>query len=452
MSKKPQGLRFQSNRKPSTSGIIPVGKKQRLTIERLSHDGRGITTLQDRTWFVTGALPTEEIEARVVSTQSKWVHAKCEKIITAAPIRQTPPCQYAGICGGCELQHIPYAEQIKLKQNSVIDQFQRLANLDITDWQPPLIDKPLHYRRRARIAVRYNEKTKQLDIGFRAAFSQQIVPINHCVVLTESLNQLLQKLPECLQQLTAIRHIGHIELFEGNQTALLVRHTAPLNSIDLNKLVAFCEAQQCQLWLQGKDKPSPVNSESTLNYPLTIEKQSFTLNYQIGDFIQVNADINQLMVQQALDWLNVQSEESILDLFSGLGNFSLPIANKAKQVIGIEVVENMVNLAHSNAKQNGINNTLFYQADLSQPITNKTWIQEKFSAILLDPPREGAIEIIKQMKKLETNRLLYVSCNPSTLARDTKVLIEQGYKIQKAGIMDMFPQTSHIETMVLFER
>ncbi len=452
MSKQSQGLRFQSNRKPSNSKTIPVGKKQTLTIDRLSHDGRGIANFHDRTWFVAGALPTEEVAVRVVSSQSKWVNAKCERVITPSPIRQAPPCQYAGTCGGCELQHISYEQQIQFKQNSVIEQFQRIANITLPEWQPPLINKPFGYRRRARIATRYNEQTKQLEIGFRAAFSQQIVAINNCLVLTESLNQLLQQLPDCLTQLTAPRHIGHIELFSGDQNALLVRHTAPLTDKDINTLHTFCQTQQCQLWLQGKADPIPYQTELPLSYHLLANQQSLKLNYRMGDFIQVNTEINQIMVQQALNWLQMQANESVLDLFCGLGNFTLPLAKQAKQVIAVEAIEGMVNLAKENAKQNHIENALFYKADLTQPIAGQIWAQEKFSAVLLDPPRDGAMEIIKQMKKLDTNRLLYVSCNPATLARDAKLLIEQGYQIKKAGIMDMFPQTSHCEVMVLFER
>lgn len=452
MSKQQQGLRFQNNRQPSATKSVPTGKKQRLTVERLAHDGRGIAHFQNRTWFITNALPSEEVEVRVLSSQSKLVNANCEKVITPSPLRQIAPCPYFGVCGGCELQHLAYEEQVSFKQNSVVEQFQRIAHTTLDEWQAPLVAEPFQYRRRARIAVRYNEQTKQLAIGFRAAFSQQIIAIGDCLVLTESLNQLLKLLPSCLEKLMAPRHIGHIEFFAGDQNALLIRHTAPLTSKDIDTLLAFCEAQQCQLWLQGKAEAEPYMVSSPLSYQLTINQQLFTLNYQMGDFVQVNAAINQGMVQQALDWLQVQAGETVLDLFSGLGNFSLPLAKQAKQVVAVEVIEDMVKLAKENAKLNAIANALFYKADLTQPLANQVWAQQSYAAVLLDPPREGASEIIKQMKKLDTNRILYISCNPATLARDSKLLLEQGFRLKKAGIMDMFPQTSHIETMVLFER
>ncbi len=451
MRKKLTGLRFQNNSK-SANSHIPIGKKQRLTIKNLSHDGRGITLLDNKTWFVAGALPKEEVIARVLSSQSKWVNAKCEEIITTSTNRQVPPCHYATTCGGCGIQHIPYPEQITLKQQNVIEQFQRLANITISSWQAPHVSNPLGYRRIARIAVRYNEQTAQLDIGFRAAFSQQIINIKHCLVLDKAIQPLLADLPTYLAKLTAKKYIGHIELFSGSVTAMLIRHTVPLPANDKLLLNDFCKANHCQLWLQGKDNPAPYLTESPLTYPLTINQRPLILNYRMGDFIQVNPTINQAMVRQALNWLQLKPNEVILDLFSGLGNFTLPLATQAKQVIAIEVVASMVEATKYNALQNNLNNVECYQADLNQILSEQYWAKYNFSAILLDPPREGAVNIVKNMKKFNSKRILYVSCNPATLARDAKLLIEQGYQISKAGIMDMFPQTAHVEVMVLFER
>lgn len=454
MSKKtPQGLRFQTgSRKQTQQKVIPVGKKQRLTIDRFAHDGRGIAQVDGKAWFVAGALPTEEVEARVLTAQSKWVDARCERIFKAAAIRQTPPCRYADKCGGCELQHISYEQQLAIKQQNVIDQFQRLAGVTIEQWQPILFSEPFEYRRRARIAVRYNEQTEQLDIGFRAAFSQQIIAVDDCLVLSPSLHELFKQLPACLNQLSAQRSIGHIELLGEDPSALLVRHTAPLNDADKTILQRFCKDHQCQLWLQGKGEPELYQGSSILNYSLQTNQRILNLEYRPGDFIQINGKLNQLMVLQALDWLQIQADERVLDLFSGLGNFSLPLATQAKEVVAIEAVDGMVKLAEKNAQLNDFKNVFFYQTNLSEPLAGRVWAKGGFPVVLLDPPRDGAAEIVKQMKKLDTKRVLYVSCNPSTLARDASLLIEQGYRIKKAGIMDMFPQTSHVEVMVLFER
>lgn len=451
MSKKITGLRFQENRKPAGK-TIPVGKKQPLTITRLSHDGRGIALLDNKTWFVSGALPEEKVIARVLSSQGKSVNARCEQVITASAVRQQPPCSYAGACGGCDLQHISYQDQIALKQQNVKDQFHRLANINFDNWSPPLLSKPFEYRRRTRIAVRYNEQTDQLDIGFRAAFSQQIINVTNCLVLEDTIASLLKQIPACLQQLSAKKHIGHIELFNGSTPAMLIRHTAPLPETDISLLSNFCTTHHCQLWLQGKDQPSPYLADKPLHYNVSTSQLQLTLNYQMGDFVQVNTQINQAMVLQALDWLKVQPDETVLDLFSGLGNFTLPLATQAKEVVAIEAVKDMVELAQQNAKYNHLTNINCYSADLNQPLSGEHWSKQAFTAILLDPPREGAADIITQMKKLDTKRILYVSCNPATLARDAKLLLEQGYRITKAGIMDMFPQTAHIEVMVLFER
>ena len=452
MSKNSQGLRFQSNQKSTADKTIPKGKKQRLTIERLAHDGRGIASLHNRTWFVAGALPNEEVDVRVMSSQSKIVNARCERVITPSPSRIKPACAFAAQCGGCELQHLSYDDQIKLKQANVIDQFQRIANITIPHWQPPITSTPFEYRRRARIAVRFNEKTEQLDIGFRAAFSQQIIAIDDCLVLTESLRQLINPLFACLQHLSSARQIGHIELFSGSQIAILVRHIAPLPESDIKILIDLCEKHQCSLWLQGKDQAQPLQPQQSLNYSLRTPKQTLTLSYRMGDFIQVNETVNQAMVFQALDWLQLHDSDNVLDLFSGLGNFTLPMATQSKQVTAIEVVESMIILGNENAKRNNLANASFHQTDLSHPLADKAWAKNIFSAVLLDPPRNGAYEIVKQMKILKARHILYVSCNPATLARDANVLIAHGYKIKKAGIIDMFPQTSHIETMVLFER
>lgn len=451
MSKKITGLRFQDNRKPAERAI-PVGKKQSLTITRLSHDGRGIALLDNKTWFVAEALPKEKVIARVLSSQGKWINAQCEQVITASPIRQQPPCTYAGTCGGCELQHIPYQEQITLKQQNVIDQFQRLANITLDNWSPPLLSTPFEYRRRARIAVRYNEQTAQLDIGFRAAFSQQIINVASCPVLDNAIAPLLQQIPTHLQQLVAKKYIGHIELFSGSMPAMLIRHTAPLPEADITLLSNFCKAHHCQLWFQAKGQPNPYLADKPLHYILSIDQQQLTLNYQMGDFIQVNAQTNQAMVLQALNWLKIQPNEAVLDLFSGLGNFTLPLATQAEKVVAVEAVTSMVELTKQNAAQNNLTNITCYSADLNQPLLEQHWAKQPFAAILLDPPREGAANIVRQMKKLDTKRILYVSCNPATLARDAKLLLEQGYRITKAGVMDMFPQTAHIEVMVLFER
>ncbi|MDO9625481.1 MAG: 23S rRNA (uracil(1939)-C(5))-methyltransferase RlmD [Pseudomonas sp.] len=449
MAKKTSGLRFQ----PSggvRAAQIPSGKKQKLNIERLANDGRGIAFVLGRTWFVSGALPGEEVEARVLGARSQVVEARSERIISASPERREEPCAHARTCGGCSIQHMNHADQLALKQRMLDEQFSRLGNVQPDEWAPPLVGPEFGYRRRARIAVRWDVKHKHLDVGFRAAASQDIVAIADCPVLVQPLQPILRALPAVLRALESPQAIGHVELFHGSTSAVLVRHTSALSEADLARLQAFCVAHDGQLWLHGVGEPQPFEAEQSLGYQL--QRWDLQLAYQPGDFVQVNAQVNEAMIAQALDWLAPQADERVLDLFCGLGNFALPLARLTREVVAVEGVQAMVERAAQNAASNGIGNLHFFQADLSNPLVESGWAQGGFAAVLLDPPRDGALQVVRQMAALGVQRVLYVSCNPTTLARDSAELLAQGYRLEKAGILDMFPQTAHVEAMALFVR
>ncbi|WP_122588593.1 23S rRNA (uracil(1939)-C(5))-methyltransferase RlmD [Pseudomonas viridiflava] len=448
MAKHERGLRFQP-----TGGVksvqVPVGKKQRLTIERLSDDGRGIAFLEGRTWFVAGSLAGEEIEARVLNARGKVVEARTERVFTASEMRRAPLCKHFGRCGGCSVQHVPHDEQLALKQRMLAEQLLRVANVAPQEWAAPLTGSELAYRRRARVAVRWDVKAKRLDVGFRATASQDIVGIEECPVLVQALQPIMTQLPTMLRSLSKPQALGHVELFSGSATAVLLRHTAPLAEADLAILEAFCAEHGAQLWLHGEGDPQPANPDDQLGYRLA--PWNLQLDWRPGDFIQVNAQVNTAMIEQALEWLAPAADERVMDLFCGLGNFALPLAGLAKEVVAVEGVATMVERAAANAVSNDLHNVAFFQADLSQPLTNASWAAEGFSAVLLDPPRDGAFEVVRQIGKTGARRLLYVSCNPATLARDTVELVNQGYRLKRAGILDMFPQTAHVEAMALFE-
>ncbi len=448
MAKRSGDLRFQPSggtRAPQ----IPVGKKQRLTIERLANDGRGIAFFEGRTWFVAGALPDEQVEARVLGARSQVVEARAERILSSAPQRRVAPCAHAGRCGGCTLQHLPHREQLLLKQRLLAEQLSRVAGLQPDEWAPALVGPEFAYRRRARIAVRWDAKAKHLDVGFRAAASQDIVAIADCLVLVQPLQSIIRALPQVLRGLAKPQALGHIELFSGTASAVLVRHTAPLPDADQALLQAFCVEHGAQLWLHGVGEPQPVDSAQTLGYRLAA--WDLQLEYRPGDFVQVNAPVNEAMIAQALDWLAPQPDERVLDLFCGLGNFALPLARQVREVVAVEGVSAMVERAASNAAANGLGNAHFFQADLSNPLADAAWAAQGFSAVLLDPPRDGALEVVRQIGVWRAKRVLYVSCNPATLARDAAELVRQGYRLKRAGILDMFPQTAHVEAMALFE-
>ncbi|WP_374441944.1 23S rRNA (uracil(1939)-C(5))-methyltransferase RlmD [Pseudomonas panipatensis] len=452
MAKQRTGLRFQPSGGARASGV-PVGKKQRLQIERLAHDGRGIAHLDGRTWFVSGALPGESVEARVLAARSQVVDARAERILDAAELRRQAPCAVAGQCGGCTLQHLPHSEQLALKQRTLAEQLQRFGDIAPQQWAAPLAGPEFGYRRRARIAVRWEHKARRLDVGFRAAASQAIVAFDDCLVLVPPLQVLARTLPDLLRGFARPQAIGHVELFHGTASAMLLRHTEPLADVDLERLRGFCSARDVQLWLQGDGEPTPADGNGHLGYRL--DAWDLTLAYRPGDFVQVNEPVNAAMVEQALDWLAPGPSERVLDLFCGLGNFALPLARRAAEVVGVEGVQSMVARAAANARANGLENAVFHQADLAQPLNAAPWFAkgaaQGFSAVLLDPPRDGAFEAVRGMRALGAERVLYVSCNPATLARDAGELARQGYRLKRAGILDMFPQTAHVEAMALFE-
>ncbi|WP_411562685.1 23S rRNA (uracil(1939)-C(5))-methyltransferase RlmD [Pseudomonas shirazensis] len=449
MTKKSKGgLRFQPAG-GDRAAQIPVGKKQRLDIERLAGDGRGISFHEGRTWFVSGALAGEAVEARVLGARGKIVDARLERVLQASPERRPAPCRHYDRCGGCNLQHLPHAEQLALKQRMLAEQLQRVAGIQPEQWAAPLSGPEFGYRRRARIAVRWDVKNRQLEVGFRAEASQAIIAIDECPVLVQPLQTILRHLPTVLRSLNKPQALGHVELFSGSAEAVLLRHVAPLPEDDLARLQAFCKEAGAQLWLQGEGEPAPVEAGQSLGF--TLQPWQMQLAWRPGDFVQVNAQVNVAMIEQALAWLAPQPDERVLDLFCGLGNFALPLARQAREVVAVEGVQAMVERAAANARDNNVHNAAFFQADLSQPLAGAEWAAEGFSAVLLDPPRDGAYEVVQGIARLKAKRLVYVSCNPATLARDAQVLVAQGYRLTRAGILDMFPQTAHVEAMALFE-
>jgi 23S rRNA (uracil1939-C5)-methyltransferase len=384
-----------------------------------------------------------------LGAHGKVVEARTERVLVASDLRRPAPCAHAGSCGGCSVQHLPHTEQLALKQRMLAEQLSRVAGVEPEEWAAPLSGPEFSYRRRARVAVRWDAKAKKLEVGFRAAASQDIVGINDCLVLVQPLQPIMKCLPEMLRRLSKPQALGHVELFSGSSNAFLLRHMAPLSEADLTILKEFCAFHEAQLWLHGEGEPQPVEPDQQLGYRL--EQWDLQLAYRPGDFIQVNAGVNEAMVAQALEWLAPTADERVLDLFCGLGNFALPLAKKVREVVAVEGVAAMVERATDNAVSNNVHNAKFFHADLSQPLADAKWASEGFSAVLLDPPRDGAFEVVRKLATLGAKRLVYVSCNPATLARDTVELIKQGYRLKRAGILDMFPQTAHVEAMALFE-
>ncbi|QJD60561.1 23S rRNA (uracil(1939)-C(5))-methyltransferase RlmD [Pseudomonas sp. gcc21] len=435
----------------TTDAPAAIGQRIEVVLDRLSHDGRGIGRWQGRTTFVEGGLPGERVTGRVIRARSKLIEARIDKLLESSPERQAPRCRHADICGGCTLQHIAHHTQIELKQQALVQQLQHFAGITPERWMPPLRGPAYGYRQRTRLSVRWDQRTGRLQTGYRQSASNELVEINECPILIPALEALVKELPNALQQLKACTGLGHVELIGGEAPAMVVRHIRPLDEQDVALLEQLASRHNIDLWLQGETEAMRFSRQegapSELAYRL--DEQDLRFTFAPGDFTQVNAVMNQQMVNQAMDWLDAKPGQKVLDLFCGVGNFSLPLAKRGAEVTGVEGDARMVERATVNAQNNHLNAVHFYQADLSKPFTNET-LDQQYQAALLDPPRDGAETLVAALAERGIGRILYVSCNPATLARDAGILASKGYRLVQAGVMDMFPQTAHVEAMALF--
>lgn len=427
------------------------------TIERISHDGRGIALIDGKTTFIEGALPGEQVTFRTIKRHRNYDEGIMETVVTPSPMRAEPACPHFSQCGGCQLQHITYAEQIALKQRTLLEQLYQFSHLTPKEILPPLVDEPFHYRSKARLSVRYLNKREELLIGFHEKHARGITRATTCPVLTHPMPEHFMALRECIMQLNARDCIAQIEVAKGIEaTALIIRHLQPLSEADQKQLCDFAEQRQFYIYLQPKGLDSihrlwPTTAPDEDDY-LHYEVSNEGINYRFHPthFTQINQQINQKMIEQAITLLDLKPTDRVLDLFCGLGNFTLPIAKHCASVVGIEGNIELIKLANNNAQRNHINNAEFYVHDLTTPLPQTPWATASFDKILIDPPRTGAIEIVKSIAIHQAKRIVYVSCNPATLARDAQVLTEQGYELTTAGMIDMFPQTRHIEAIALF--
>jgi len=437
-------------------------KTSTVTIDKLDLNGCGVGRYQKKPVFVTGSLPNETVEIRIIEQKNKYILAKLLNINKASEHRVTAQCQHFSLCGGCDLQHLNYAEQLLFKQNKVTELFSRSGIssevINQLPWQEPIQSSQWHYRRKARIGVQF-DKNAQAIIGFRQKATNQLVPIKSCPVLLEPVSDIFPLLKVLLAKLTVKKAIGHIEVISAddnvNSLTLVVRQIRPINAEDRQLWQAYAEKYAWTVrFLENKKEHETSNGQidtavGELSYQLN---DDISIHFSNTDFIQVNQQVNLAMVEQALDWLMLEPDDQVLDLFCGLGNFSLPMAKKVAKVVGVEGVQAMVAKAVTNAKNNKIENCEFYQADLNNQWLASNWAKFKFTKVLLDPARAGAEQAVEQVSQLNIATILYVSCDPTTLARDSNILLDKGYKIVKVGLIDMFSQTKHVETMVLFQR
>ena len=429
-------------------------KVYEIDIESLSHEGRGISHIDNKVIFTRGALPGERVVASRTLSRAKYEEAEIVEVIKSSPDRIEPKCSVYGICGGCSFQHLSSPNQINAKHDWLQSAFLGQAKVQPKEWLEPVQVESWGYRRKARLGVRYVAKKEKVLVGFRERKSSFVTVMNRCEVLHPSLGDNLEALSECIEQLSIKEHVPQIEVAIAEQgTILILRHLKPLSANDGQILDEYAKRLSITWYLQsgGLETIKPLKHSIQLTYALP--NHSIEMSFLPNDFTQVNFELNKKMIDLALDLLQLNENDNVIDLFCGLGNFTLPISRYVNSVVGIEGDRGLVERAKANAEANEISNASFYKADLFQDVSGFEWFRGKnYNKALIDPARTGAIEIVELIPKLKVERLVYVSCNPATLARDTAKLVELGFTLESAGVMDMFPQTAHVESIALFVR
>lgn len=428
-------------------------------ITHYDHEGKGICQGADgRIAFISGAMQGESVKVRPTTYTDKIIKGNAIDVVRASDKRQEPHCKYFGECGGCQLQYMDSDEQLNSKQSGLEPQLQRQLKLQNVPWQSAISGNEWHYRRSSRLAIWFN-KDGSFNLGFRKSKSKDIIDIDACPVLAKSLSELLPDLKQLIAQLENKKSITHIQLFSlTDGDAIIFRVVSELSSADKDIIKAFAASRLLHILLEHNEQ----NFEAIFHKNQLDSDQSGTLleyvvneiRYQFlpNNFIQVNEGVNQKMLAQALEWLDIKKTDRVLDLFSGVGNFTLPIAQRAEQVFAVEGVNSMVKQLKQNAELNQMVNVSAFQADLSK-LNDKNrpkWLKP-IDKLLLDPARDGAFDVVKKIPLLKPKQILYVSCNPTTLIRDIKVLQDARYTLKKIGLLNMFPHTSHMEAMALLE-
>ena len=424
-------------------------------ITDLTHDGRGVAHIAGKAVFVTGALAGERVKLRYTGKHRHYDEAAVEEILLASSDRVEPRCAHFGVCGGCALQHLDPAAQIAAKQRVLLENLERIGKVQPQALLEPVTDTPWGYRRKARLSVKFVDKKGRMLVGFRENNGRYVADIRRCEVLHPAVGERIQALTALLESLQAKREIAQIEVAAGDDlVALVFRHLQPLSEQDRSALVEFGKTHQLGIFLQpgGIDSVAPLWPEQA-QLSFRLPKYDVELDFRPLDFIQVNGGMNRRMIDHALGLLDPQPTDRVLDLFCGLGNFTLPLARRAGQVIGVEGEAGLVRRAQENAQRNKVENATFYSADLAADQRGVPWAKADYELLLLDPPRSGADAVLEYLPKRSSRRVVYVSCHPASLARDAGILVERhGFVLRSAGVMDMFPHTAHVESIALFER
>ncbi len=426
------------------------------SIESLSHEGRGLAHINGKTTFISGALPGEQVLFKYSNRRSRLDEGQTIEVIKPALERVEAHCLHFDLCGGCSLQHMDSDSQIKHKESVLLQQFEHMGKVQPKEILPPLTGPAWAYRTKARLSVKYVEKKAKVLVGFRENNSRFIADLNQCEILHPKIGLKLKELQQLIGSLSIYNQIPQIEVAIGDDNVVLIlRHLAPLNGEDRQKLSDFEKEHQLEFFLQsgGPDTVSKLNVEHNKGLYYELPDYDLTIHFSPSDFTQINMDINRTMIDRVIKMLELNPEDSVLDLFCGLGNFSLPLARHCKQVTGVELLPTLIERAKMNALGNNISNAEFVVMDLAQDDLDAEFLHKAFNKLLLDPARSGADIILRKLPLNKVDIIVYVSCNPATLARDSQILVhEKGFKLLKAGVMDMFPHTSHVESIALFKK
>ncbi|UCC56479.1 MAG: 23S rRNA (uracil(1939)-C(5))-methyltransferase RlmD [Gammaproteobacteria bacterium] len=425
-----------------------------IEVEALVHDGRCVSHCDGKVVFIDGALPGETVGFEYLATHRKFDEGRVTGIHRPSLERVEPRCPHFGVCGGCSLQHMDATAQIQAKQAMLLDNLEHIGTVVPESILSPLTGPAWGYRTKARLGVKYVHKKGRVLVGFREKRRSLIAELSRCEVLHPSVGEHLDALAELVNQMDAKERLPQIEVaVTETVSALVFRHLDPLTQTDLALLTQYGEDHDLHIYLQpaGPDSMYLLWPEtSCLRYELP--GQNVAIEFRPTDFTQINQEIIRQTVDRVLQLLELQSEDSVLDLFCGLGNFSLPLARQAGTVTGIEGEAELVSRACDNARLNGISNASFHVADLAGDNTEAVWAGRGYDKVLLDPPRSGAAKVLDVLGNIRPARIVYVSCHPGSLARDAGRLVNDfGYRLKQAGVMDMFPHTAHVESIALFE-
>ena len=425
-----------------------------FSITGLASNGRGVAEHDGETWLVDDALPGEMVRATVADKRRRVRRAKTIITLEASPDRVAPRCEYFGVCGGCVMQHLSISGQLRHKQANVVAALERHSVAFGADRITGISPNPWGYRRKGRLGVRYVPKKGGVLVGFREREKNYVTDMNQCHTLVPELSSLIPSLKAQLQDISGRESIPQIEVASGiNATAIVVRHLTSCSERDLQQLTSFGRQQNVRVYLQSGSPDTIVPLEER-GEPLTyrIRASGDTIEFLPTDFIQVNDAANQEIVDSVLRMLALTQADHVLELFCGLGNLTLPVASSVERVVGLDYDEQLVRRAKDNALFNHKDNVEFRRADLTEAPVGEWSTSERFTKLLLDPPRSGALEILSTIgPTLAPERIVYVSCNPETLARDAATLTTRfGYRLEAIQIVDMFAHTGHVETIALF--